>query len=123
MHVYYVIHVLVGAETRYNPLKKNILRSARELMPYFQAHPIIVLITVPLWQVMHKPDLTGRMTKWVLELSEYEIDFQPLDAVQAQALADFVVENAMLTAMEPETQAQALDQKHAWVLYINGSAR
>lgn len=72
-------------------------------MPYFQAHPIIVLITVPLWQVMHKSDLTGRMTKWVLELSEYEIDFQPLHAVQAQALADFVVENTMLTAMELET--------------------
>lgn len=53
---------------------------------------------VPLRQVIHKPDLIERMTKWVLELSEYEIDFQPRRALQAQALVDFAVENTLLTS-------------------------
>lgn len=61
---------------------------------------------MPFRHVMHKPDLTGRMTKWVLKLSEYEIDFQPRHAVQAQALAKFILDNTLITAMEPKTQAQ-----------------
>lgn len=78
MLVYYVSHVLAGIEAQYSPLEKNIFTLvifARKLKLYFQAHPVTVLTTVPLQQVMHKPDLTGRMTKWVLEVSEYEIDF------------------------------------------------
>lgn len=78
MLVYYVSHVLTGIEARYSPLEKNIFILgifARKLKLYFQAHPVTVLTTVPLHQVMHKADLTGRMTKWVLEVSEYEIDF------------------------------------------------
>lgn len=96
--------------------------STRKLKPYFQASPVTVLMTVPLQQVMHKLDLTGRMTKWVLKLSEYEIDFQPQRTLQAQALLDFVAENTLLTSMEPKANAQDLDQKHAWVLRVDGSA-
>lgn len=79
MQVHYVSHVLEWAEIRYSPLKKhifNLVISARKLKPDFQAHPVVVLTNVPLRQVMHKPDLTGRMTKWVLELSDYQISFQ-----------------------------------------------
>lgn len=67
--IYYVIHVLAGAKTRYSPLEKNIFTliiSTRKLKPYFQAHPVTILTTVRLWQVMHKTNLTGRMTKWVM---------------------------------------------------------
>lgn len=115
---------IVGVEARYNPLEKDILTlvaTTWKLKPYFQAHPITVLTMVPLRQVIHKLDLTGRMRKWVLELSEYEIDFQPWRIVQAQAIADFVLENTLLTAMEPETKAHELDPKRAWVLYVNSS--
>lgn len=77
MYVYYVSHVLAGAEAQYSLLEKNIFTHvvmAQKLKSYFQAHPVLTM--VPLWKVMHKPNLTGRMTKWVLELSEYKIDFQ-----------------------------------------------
>lgn len=74
MPIYYMNHVLAGVETRYSPLEKHIFTliiSAHKLKPYFQVHPITVLTNVPFRQIMHKPDLTGRMTKWVLELSQY----------------------------------------------------
>lgn len=104
MYVYYVSHVLAGAEMQYSPLDKNIFTltvRARKLKSYFQAHLITMFTTVPLWHIMHKPDLIGRMTEWVLELSEYEIYFKPRRIVQAHELADFVVENTLLTAIEP----------------------
>ncbi|RVX00764.1 hypothetical protein CK203_026374 [Vitis vinifera] len=54
------------------------LRSAaQKLRPYFQAHPVVVLTDQPLRNILHKPDLTGRMLQWAIELSEYGIEFQP----------------------------------------------
>ena len=54
------------------------LRSAaQKLRPYFQAHPVIVLTDQPLRNILHKPDLTGRMLQWAIELSEFGIEFQP----------------------------------------------
>lgn len=67
-------------------------------------------------------DLTGRMTKWIFELSEYEIDFQSQRTLQAQALADIVVENTLLSSVEPTAKTQDLDSKRACVLYFDGSA-
>lgn len=80
MPIYYLRHVIAGTEARYSPLEKNIFTlvvSIRKLKPYLQAHPIVVLTTMPfdLRQEIQKPDLKGRMTKWVLELSDYEVDF------------------------------------------------
>lgn len=108
MPIYYVSHVLAESEARYSPLEKNIFTIiilARKLKLYFQAHSITVLTNVPLRQVMDKPDLTGRMTKWVLELSEYEIDFQSRCSLQAEALANFIVENSLLSTIDPIAKA------------------
>lgn len=72
---------------------------------------------------MHKPDLTGCMTKWILDLSEYQVEFKPQYAIQAQVLANFLVENTLLSAMEHGDSAHELDSRKAWVMYVDGSAR
>lgn len=59
----------------------------------------------------------------MLKLSEYEIDFRPQRAIQAQALADFMVENTLLTAIEPSTSVQTPDPNRTWVLYLDCSVR
>lgn len=64
----------------------------------------------------------GRMTKWVLEVSEYQVEFQFRRTMQAHPLADFVVENTLLSAIEPETSNQVLDPQSTWVLYVDRSA-
>ncbi|RVW58337.1 Gag-Pol polyprotein [Vitis vinifera] len=69
------------------------LRSAaQKLRPYFQAHPVIVLTDQPLRNILHKPDLTGRMLQWAIELSEFGIEFQPRLSMKGQVMADFVLE-------------------------------
>ncbi|RVW56364.1 hypothetical protein CK203_114753 [Vitis vinifera] len=65
------------------------LRSAaQKLRPYFQAHPVIVLTDQPLRSILHKPDLTGRMLQWAIELSEFGIEFQPRLSKKGQVMAD-----------------------------------
>ncbi|XP_077251974.1 uncharacterized protein LOC143891236 [Tasmannia lanceolata] len=66
--------------------------AARKLRPYFQAHTIKVLTDQPLRQVLHRPDISGRLVKWVVELSEFDIQYAPRPAIKAQVLADFVAE-------------------------------
>ncbi|XP_077230952.1 uncharacterized protein LOC143864018 [Tasmannia lanceolata] len=93
--VYYVSKVLHDAETRYQRVEKlayALVMAARKLKPYFQAHTIKVLTNQPLRQVLHKPDTSGRLVKWAVELSEFDIRYMPRPAIKAQVLADFVAE-------------------------------
>ena len=51
--------------------------AARKLKPYFQAHTIIVLTDRPLRRAMSSPEAAGRMALWVVELSEFDIQYRP----------------------------------------------
>ncbi|XP_073277650.1 uncharacterized protein [Primulina huaijiensis] len=44
---------------------------ARKLRPYFLSHPITVLTNNVLGKIFSHPDTSGRLIKWVTELSEY----------------------------------------------------
>lgn len=101
----------------YPPLDKLalvVISSARRLIVYFQAHPIIIPTNHPLLQTLHKPDLSGRLAKWAIEQSGYDIKFIPAKAIKAQALADFIAEltpNSTCTDTVSDT----------WELQVNGS--
>ena len=41
---------------------------------------------------MNKPEVAGRMVQWVIELSQFNIEYHPKTAIKAQALADFIAE-------------------------------
>ncbi|XP_071933287.1 uncharacterized protein [Coffea arabica] len=93
--VYYVSRALQGAESRYSAIERYVLalvHAARKLRTYFQAHPVVVITDQPLRQILSKPESSGRMVKWAVELSEYDLGYQPRTAVKAQALADFIAE-------------------------------
>ncbi|RVW46597.1 hypothetical protein CK203_067193 [Vitis vinifera] len=78
--IYYVSRALADVETRYSKMELTALAlrsAAQKLRPYFQAHSCIVLTDQPLRNILHKPDLTGRMLQWAIELSEFGIEFQP----------------------------------------------
>ncbi|XP_077242342.1 uncharacterized protein LOC143882822 [Tasmannia lanceolata] len=81
--------------------------AARKLRPYFQAHTIKVLTDQPLRQVLHKPDTSGRLVKWAVELSEFDIRYMPRPAIKAQVLADFVAECSIPQQIAEPEIAQA----------------
>ena len=41
---------------------------------------------------MNKLEAVGRLIQWAVELSEFDIRYQPRHAIKAQALADFIAE-------------------------------
>ena len=76
--VYYCSRAMRGAEERYPRMEKLILAlvtAARKLRPYFQAHTIEVPTEYWMKQVLHKPEISGRLMKWAIELSEFDIRY------------------------------------------------
>ena len=70
--VYYISKRLVDVETRYLEMEKlalTLVMATRKLRPYFHSHLIQVLTNYLLRQVLRKPDASGRLLKWVIELS------------------------------------------------------
>ncbi|KAL0421110.1 UNVERIFIED_CONTAM: hypothetical protein Slati_3133900 [Sesamum latifolium] len=118
MPIYYVSKILNGAEGRYTPIEKMALQVviiARKLRPYFLTHPVGVKTNMPLKQTLKKPDTSGCLIKWTVELSEYDISYLPRTMIKAQTLADFVSE---MTGAPPEETSK--DEK--WLLHIDGSS-
>ncbi|VVA30341.1 PREDICTED: Retrovirus-related Pol poly from transposon, partial [Prunus dulcis] len=128
---------LQSAELRYPPLEQLALAlvvSARRLRPYFQAHGIKVLTNQPLRQVLQKPEISGRLIKWAIELGEFDIQFVPRPAEKGQAVADFISELTPATVQptsEAITETILPDQPGAerldtstpvWGLHVDGSA-
>ncbi|RVX07353.1 Retrovirus-related Pol polyprotein from transposon 17.6 [Vitis vinifera] len=82
-----------------------------KLRPYFQAHPVIVLTDQPLRSILHKPDLTGRMLQWAIELSEFGIEFQPRLSKKGQSPTGEHLEQAIrlgFSASNNEAEYEAI---------------
>ncbi|XP_061360638.1 uncharacterized protein LOC133304610 [Gastrolobium bilobum] len=53
------------------------------------------------------------MISWSIELSEYDIIYEPRQAIKAQVLADFLVEM---------THLQEVEMSEEWVIFVDGSS-
>ena len=96
-----------------------LVTAARKLRPYFQAHTIEVPIEYPMKQVLHKPETSGRLMKWAIELSEFDIRYKPKTSIKGQVLADFVME---FTSAEPAKDPQTTTDLSIWKLSIDGAS-
>ncbi|GAV76917.1 RVT_3 domain-containing protein, partial [Cephalotus follicularis] len=73
----------------------------------------------PLKQVLAKPDTSGRLIKWSVELGEYDVKFESRPAIKSQVLADFVGDNTPMECME-ENPSES--EKGMWKLSVDGSS-
>ena len=108
--VYFMSRALLDVETRYTELEKLVLAlvmAARKLRPYFQCHPIIVSTTFLLKTILHKPELSRRLAKWAVELSEFDITFQPRTAIKSQVLANFIADFTPTSMNRPRRSSSA----------------
>ena len=89
--IFFVRKFLAEAKTWNTRLKQATLAlrvATKKLCPYFQAYSIVVLTNIPLRNTVHKTDLSWRMARSTIELSEFSI--QSRLALKGQVLADFL---------------------------------
>ncbi|XP_076908805.1 uncharacterized protein LOC143565832 [Bidens hawaiensis] len=126
--IYYISRTLADAETRYSTLEKLVLslvQTARCLRRYFQGHPIHVLSNFRLQNVLSKPELSGRLAKWALELGEHAIEYKPRPSIKGQVLANFIAEIPQEKEEEckKETEPPADQRKNeVWKLFTDGAS-
>ena len=111
--VYFVSRTLQDPETRYQMVEKlalSLVHAVRRLRPYFQNHSITIKIDYPIQKKLQKPDLGGRISSWVVELSEFNIRYEPHGPIKAQCLLDFV------------NDLQQTYTEDQWTLHVDGSS-
>ena len=69
----------------------------------------------PLKKAMNKLEAAGRLIQWAIELSEFDIRYQPRNAIKTQALADFIVE---FTSSYDDSCRMEGSKK--WVVHVDG---
>ena len=96
-----------------------LVTKARKLRLYFQGHTIEFPTEYPMKQVLHKPETSRILMKWVIELSEFDIRYKPKTTIKEQILADFVME---LTSAELAEATQKTSDLPIWRLSVDGAA-
>ena len=110
--VYFVSRTLQDPETRYQMVEKlalSLVHAARRLCPYFQNHSITVKTDYPIQKILQKPVLAGWMSSWAVELSKFNICYEPHGPIKAQFL-DFV------------NDLQHTPTEDRWTLHVDGSS-
>ncbi|KAF8098772.1 hypothetical protein N665_0258s0005 [Sinapis alba] len=93
-----------------------VVTSAQKLRPYFQSHSIVVLTDLPLRTILQNANQSGRLSKWAIELSEYDISYKSRPSIKAQVLADFIVE------ISPDQAADLDIPVKNWILHVDGAS-
>ena len=120
--IYFVSKALKKTETNYSAMEKLVLAlvfAAKRLRRYFQAHPIAMIADQPIKQVISKPDASGRLQKWSVFLSEYNISYRPRTAIKGQRLADFIVEKP---DADTPLATSKIELQEPWILFTDGSS-
>jgi ribonuclease HI len=110
--------VLSETKIRYPQIQKLlyvVILTRRKLRHYFESHPVTVVSSFPLTEIIQCREASGRIAKWTVELMGETISFAPQKAIKSQALADFVAEWV-------DTQLPTAPiQPELWTTYFDGS--
>jgi ribonuclease HI len=92
-----------------------VILTRRKLRHYFESHPVTVVSSFPLGEIIQCREASGRIAKWAMEIMGETISFAPRKAIKSQVLADFVAEWV-------DTQLPTAPiQPELWTMFFDGS--
>ncbi|GKV52216.1 hypothetical protein SLEP1_g58805 [Rubroshorea leprosula] len=126
--VYYLSRCLTQTEVKYSSVEKLCLAlffAAIKLRHYLIYSEVYVVAKTDIVKYMlSRPLLRGRIGKWILALSEFNLKYIPQRAVKGQALADFLADHPCLDVEVDEEKGINLFSISLvpWKLIFDGSS-
>jgi ribonuclease HI len=116
--VYFISEVLSETKIRYPQIQKllyTVILTRRKLRHYFESHPVTVVSSFPLGEIIQCREASGRIAKWAVELMGETLSFAPRKAIKSQVLADFLAEWVDTQLLTAPIQAEL------WTMYFDRS--
>jgi hypothetical protein len=63
-----------------------------KLRHYFESHPVTMVSSFPLGEIVQNREASGRITKWAIELMGETLSYAPHKVIKSQVLTDFLAE-------------------------------
>ena len=129
--VYYINRALKDAETRYPRAERAclaIVYASQRLHHYFLAYEVWLMTkSYAIKTLLQQPIFSGRISQWLLQLSQYDLRTGTPRAVKRQAIVDLLVqfpgeEEFPLDDEVPREVAMAEEDKEQWVMKFDGSS-
>ncbi|XP_070001962.1 uncharacterized protein [Nicotiana sylvestris] len=135
--IYYLIKKFTSYEVEYTPLERTcyaLTWVAQKLKHYLSSYTTYFISYLdPFKYIFQKPMPIGRLAKWQILLTEFDIIYVTRTAMKAQALADHLAENPVDTKYEPlrtyflneevmHIDEVEQDDKPVWKLFFDGAA-
>ncbi|CAL9019486.1 unnamed protein product [Prunus brigantina] len=132
--IYYLSRQLRGAEMRYPKtelLCLALVYGTQRLRHYFLAHKLHLIVkSDPVRYLLTRPVLSGRLARWLLQLSEFDITCTTPKAIKGQAVIDMLAlfpeieESTISTEVlgELPEMAAVITEAEQWTLYFDGSS-
>ncbi|CAL2270465.1 unnamed protein product [Prunus armeniaca] len=132
--IYYVSRQLRGAEVRYPKtelLCLALVYASQRLQHYFLAYKLHLIVkSDPVRYLLTRPVLSGRLARWLLQLSEFDITCTTPNAIKGQAVIDML---ALFPKVEESTISKevmgelpemvaVVTEAGPWTLYFDGSS-
>ncbi|XP_039022787.1 uncharacterized protein LOC120155295 [Hibiscus syriacus] len=138
--IYYLSKKFTDCEVRYPPIQKlccALVWATRRLRQYMLYHTTWLISKLdPLKFLMESPALTGRMARWQMLLSEFDIVYVNQKAIKGSVIADFLAsrvsndyqplnfnfpdEDLLCISMNEEVRTN--DEFATWKLYFDGAS-
>jgi hypothetical protein len=86
--VYFISEVLSGTKIRYPQIQKllyTVILTRRKLRHYFESHPVTVVSSFPLGEIIQCREASGRIAKWAVEIMGETISFAPRKAIKSKS--------------------------------------
>ena len=129
--VYYISRALKDAITRYLMAERAclaIVYALQRLRHYFLAYEVWLMTKFhAIKALLQQPILSGRISQWLLKLSQYDLKAGTPKAVKGQAIADllaqfpteeeFTLDNEVLGEV-----AMAEEVREQWIMKFDGSS-
>ncbi|XP_070019583.1 uncharacterized protein [Nicotiana sylvestris] len=135
--IYYLSKKFISYEVKYTPLERTccaLTWVAQKLKHYVSSYTTYLISRLdPLKYIFQKPMPTGRLAKWQILLTEFDIIYVTQAAMKAQDLTDHLAENPVDEEYEPlkiyfpdeevtHIDEVEKDEKLGWKLFFDGAA-